>query len=795
MLAKARGVIDPVLLVALGALFGPALAVAPTTTSFAAILIAAIVRARASRAAILMALVALAMSGLRARAALNSADVTYDAAVELAKPPARCVAEALVVHSPVAEHSSEGAQASADVELVSGTCDERPITRPLRARVHAMPLDAARGDRFELYADLAVLHRFDDEGSPDARARIARSGVALSGSAVEARRISEGSGVLHAIDRARSHVRARITATFHATAEPLARALVLGESELSPDDDTAFRESGLSHLLAVSGTHLVIAVLGVVAALGALLSRVEALAARMDARRIAAGLGAILAWIYADFAGGSGSAVRAAAMLSVQLLAIAIGRRGDGVRALSWSLLGLTLFDPLVLTDVSFALSVAATAGLLALGKPLGERLGPGEGVRASLGRALGTTLAAMAGCAPVLATMAPSLPLLGLVANLIAAPLGELAALPICLVHAALSPWASAERGAAILGSGALIGVRAVARWTSHFGLLVPVPDPTPTQLATLAVLIAALYAWPSQRRRVTMLGALALVVGEVIARREGAPTGGLRVTALDVGQGDSTLLDLPDGRAMLIDGGGFIGSPIDPGARVILPLLRARRRSRIDVIVLTHPHPDHFTGLLEVIRRVPVGELWDTGQGEADGAGATYAELLAEARARGVIIRRPAELCDARDVGGARVEVLAPCPGFNPDRGANDNSLVLRVVFGKRAALFVGDAEREAERTLLESGAELRADFLKVGHHGSRTSSSPDFLARVRPSVATISTGVRNRFGHPNPVALSSLFSAGIDVHRTDREGAITWWTDGDRVSVRAMRRANKP
>src|SRR5262249_49165285 len=149
------------------------------------------------------------------------------------------------------------------------------------------------------------------------------------------------------------------------------------------------------------------------------------------------------------------------------------------------------------------------------------------------------------------------------------------------------------------------------------------------------------------------------------------------------------------------------------------------------------------------------------------------------------GVAIRRPRDLCGApRIAGGVTLEVLAPCPGYAPDAGANDNSLVLRLSYGERAVLLVGDAKREEERQLLAH--DLRAGFLKAGHHGRRTSSSPAFLAAVRPSFAAISAGVRNRFGHPHPRTLAALAERGIEVGRTDRGGAIVWETDGKEVRV---------
>jgi beta-lactamase superfamily II metal-dependent hydrolase len=237
-----------------------------------------------------------------------------------------------------------------------------------------------------------------------------------------------------------------------------------------------------------------------------------------------------------------------------------------------------------------------------------------------------------------------------------------------------------------------------------------------------------------------------------------------------------------------MLVDGGGFMGSPVDTGKRVVLPVLRALRRDRVDVVVLSHPHPDHFGGLVNTVPAIEVGELWDTGQGEDHGAGPSYAGLLAGLRNRGVPIRRPHELCGKRKLGGATVEVLAPCPGFVPDASANDNSFVLRITYGRRAALLVGDAEHEAEAALVEKNPKaLRADLLKVGHHGSRTSTTQAFLEAVSPSVALVCSGVRNRYGHPDPGVIGRLEARGVAVARTDRGGEIIWETDGEAVHVR--------
>lgn len=790
--------VDAIVLAALALLAGPASALAPVPAALAASAVAAVLlHAGTRRRVVGFALVALVVGALRSRAALTNAEAIHGRAIALLTPPSRCEAEGYVVGSPVVQRGSTPAKddepkGRADVELTSGLCGDRKIVAPIRARLHGVPEDLARGDHVAVIADLAPVHLFADEGSADARAPIARLGVAVSGGVQDVQILARSWSIFALVDRARAHVRRRIEASYHPDAAALGRALVLGETDLDPLDDEAFRVSGLAHLLAVSGTHLVIAVAGVAAALRAIMLRITPLSARLDVGRLAACVAVPLAWAYADFAGGSGSAVRAAAMLSAAMIARALGRRAAAARTFAWSLLLLAAVDPLIGCDLSFALSAGATAGLVVLQRPIASVLVRGPDPIKKVLTAVATTLAAMAGCTPLLAILAPTLPVLGLFANLIAAPLGELAALPICLAHAILAWAPPVERGAGILGSGALMGVRAIARITTSTGAVLHVPPPTPWQLASMVVTIAAAWVAPSKQRRLVtlVLGAGALIALELGAVRAGAPTGILRVSVLDVGQGDSILVDLPDGSAMLVDGGGFVGSPVDPGKRVILPLLRARRRTRVDVAVLSHPHPDHFTGLASALPEIEVGELWDSGQGEDQGAGPAYAAMLAALRIRGVPIKRPGALCGSpRRFGGAVVEVLAPCPGYVPDEGANDNSLVVKITLGQRSVLLVGDAEHAEEQGLLRRGAgALRADLLKVGHHGSRTSTSAEFLAAVRPEMAAISSGVRNRFGHPHPTTLATLKAANVEVLRTDRGGEIVWETDG--VEVRSYR-----
>lgn len=772
-------------------LFGAALPIAGVPLGLAFLGTVVLVRRHVGVLALLVAGLLLLAAAERSRSALIAFETRRAEVRDQLGERRRCAGRGEVRSSPTLAHGVMRTLVAFDAL----DCEGARLDGSVRARLYGGPRDLGRGARVEVVAQLAPVRPFRNVGTTNPLPALARQGVVLSGAALHVEVLESGTGYAAIIDHARAYVRSRIAATFAADAQPMARALVLGENDLEPGDDEAFRASGLAHLLAVSGTHLVFAVVALVQAVRACLLRVQALALRVDVTRLASALGVLLSLGYADFSGGSGSAWRAAWMLVLVFATHTLGRKPNAIRIVALTVGVGVLVDPLVVFDVSFMLSLAATLGLLTLGQSWMKRVRRVKwAVPRYVAMSMVATVSSMLPCVPLLAGISPELTLAGLFANVVAAPIGELFALPVCLLHAVSCVIPPLERGLALVGSGALLSVRSIARVSAAQEALafrVPEPDSWHLGLAVLAT-VGALEAVSLGRRSLAIWWVLAGAFSLWVLERGHSPSARARhrlsVSMLDVGQGDATLFQFPSGETMLVDGGGFVGSPIDTGQRVLLPVLRARRLKRLDVVVLSHPHPDHFGGLLTLAEKVPIGEFWNTRQGEVEGAGPAYAALVELLRQRGTKLVRPATLCRSpRRFADVTVRVMAPCPHYAPDRSANDNSFVLRVSYGTRVFLMMGDAERREERSLARLA--LGADVLKVGHHGSRTSTSARFLRQVRPTFATISSGVRNRFGHPHPKTLKALRAARVRTLRLDRMGGVEFTTNGKNLETYAF------
>lgn len=639
-------------------------------------------------------------------------------------------------------------------------------------------LDMPSGTEVRLIARTRPRQRFDNPTPhPDWPARALPDGYAtLVGEAEAVAPAPVLSSVLH---RARRTIRSQLSSSLSPRTSRLARALLLGEARAVPAADRdAVRGSGMSHVLAVSGLHVALLAGLLVWLLRAGLRRVPWVTRRLDPKRLAAALGVPLALGYAALVGDAPSAWRAAITASIAWTLTAIGRRAEPRRLTAAAVLLLCVLRPGDLARPGFVLSIVATAAIV-------TGFSHDDGWAAA---GLRLTARTMLATGPVVIWMFGGVPLVGLLSNLVAVPIVAVLLLPLTALHALLgqvSPelglaWLIESLADAFFATGEVLA-------TLRFGVDLPPPSvPQGVVLVALSVSCLAASRWRTRAAAVAC-GLLALAACEVWLLHEEQPRDAVRATFLDVGQGDAALVDLPDGRLMVVDAGGSPNGGRDPGLEVLVPLLEARRRRRIDVLVLSHPHPDHYGGMAALLDRFEVGEIWDSGQAERETPESAVATLI---RGAGVPVYGPGTLCAGpRAFGRAVVRTLAPCPEVDVGWGPNENSLVLEIAIGRRRILLTGDAEAHAEATLLE-GRLRPVDVLKVAHHGSRTSTSAAFLARVRPTVAVASLGRQNRYGHPHPEVWGRLRRQVRCALRTDLDGGVTVFTDGDSLHVRAAR-----
>lgn len=554
----------------------------------------------------------------------------------------------------------------------------------------------------------------------------------------------------------------------------LARALVIADDR---DVDRAvrdqFADAGIVHMLSVSGLHVAILGEGVSLLFGMVgLSR----------RRVNVGTVATIV-AYVLVIGAPSPAVRSAAMLAASRISQLRQRPTSDWAA--WSVGGLLpLVDPREVVSLGYQLSVAGMAALLAGARLLKRLAFARRGGLGVLAREAATTVIATLVTAPVVVGAFGRLSLIAPLTNLAVSPLFALLqpALFLSLILRPLRPMAQ------VVADGAALLMDAVAL-VAAFGAKVPgavvsvMPSVATTTLLALAV-VAGVVACTSRvwaRAAVLCLSGVAVAVWLPWLP---SSRGSLELHVLDVGQGDAVALRTPKGRWVVVDAGPSWGGS-NAGISTVVPYLR-RRGGDVVVFALTHPHVDHVGGAAAVLKDVRVQEMWDAARVFG---GDAYADALVEARDRSVSWLRVYPGL-AREIDGVRVEVLAPDSAWTESQDdPNTSSVVLLVSMGERRILLTGDAEVAEEGWLLARYASgLKADILKVGHHGSSTSSNPAFLAAVQPRLALISVGTRNRYGHPNREVLQRFDERQIEVLRTDYDGTVVIRTDGHDIWITA-------
>ncbi|MFL6451325.1 MAG: DNA internalization-related competence protein ComEC/Rec2 [Bryobacteraceae bacterium] len=695
------------------------------------------------------------------------------------------------------------------------------------------------GQLVETTAKIRTPRNFGNPGSFDYVTYLAKKNIFWSGSVSDPSDLrilpgSCGNRAMGAVYAIRTWALERIRKSYpddpHTAA--LLEATLLGEtSGVEKQWTSAFRITGTYHALVISGQHVSVLALSLLFILR--LCRVRRVPALCSATAAS--------WLYALVSGFTSPVVRAAGGFTLFLVASYCFRRTRVLNVLAAVAILYLISAPDELFDPSFQLSFLSAAAIAVFAMPLMERFS--EPLRSATkrfdqvgydpqveGRAaqwrvelrlLARTVAAWTGlsqnragrlvCTGVSAALFAfdalvisvcvqfglALPMIsyfhrlsitGLSANVIVIPLLSLV-VPLGFASM-LTMWHPLAAATRLL----LVWAEDVASWHMRF-------EPS-WRLAALPVWISLSFAlslcvlaWVIRNQRRWVAAPLLVSVGLFFALcwqpwKPELNSGKLEVTAIDVGQGDSIFVAFPDGTTMLVDAGGFPGftnmvrkPQLDLGEDVVSPYLWNRRIRHIDYAVLTHGHSDHMGGLAAVLDNFHPRALWIGAEPETR----EWRTVEQHAAADNVRIVSLTRTSKPFDFGKAHLRVLAPAPDYLPGGSPNNNdSLVLEVSYGKRTVLLTGDAERPVEDELVASGELHPVTLLKVGHHGSKSSSTEEFLNQINPQFALISDGYKNQFHHPHPTVLSRFEEHGTRVLRTDQKGALTFLTDGDNVQL---------
>lgn len=551
-----------------------------------------------------------------------------------------------------------------------------------------------------------------------------------------------------------------------------------GYQGIRPELLEAFTITGIVHILSVSGSHITL-MAGTANIVGRFL--------HMSPRATAAlATGVIL--FYSLLAGAIPPVIRSALMGILTLLALTAGRERDAQHILGLVALGLLLYSPLWLFDISFQLSFGATAGLLYLAPPIRERLR--KKLPIFVADSLAVTIGAQLSVLPIIAWYFNVLSLSSLLANLVIAPIVEWIIVAGLLAGLLASLLPLAGKVVFLLASVVLGLVYELSRWVAALpGSQIYMP----TFSWWGGILYYMGLGWLVIRgskgwQAVFLLGMLAVIF---CCWQTWCNNKEMQVHFIDVGQGDSALVITPHGRAFMVDTGGVREGSYDIGSRVDVPYLLHYGVEKLDYIFLTHAHDDHAGGVKGILTKIPVGAIGIGHEGTGD-----YLQTFGTGeigKIKKLLV--PLQEGSSIELDGVRIDML-----YSPESRkvqesqlqatGNEFSNLIRVSYGEASFLFTGDLVAEQEQQVLANGTYVASTVLKVGHHGSRTSSSQEFLTAVNPGWAVISCGYNNSFGHPHKEILNRLTSCTkAKILRTDQQGAIVFRTDGKSIKVESF------
>ncbi len=697
---------------------------------------------------------------------------------------------------------------------------KQPLTGNIRLIVPSS-LRIQYGDLIRFHSRIRKIQSFHNPGSFDYERYMNRQGIYASGfvanpSGIVLIRHNTASGIKLTLENFRHDLKDLIYANTPSPNREILEAMIIGNQKAIPQNvRDNFSKTGTSHILSISGLHVGMVAVACFSTILLLLKFSEFLMLRWNIIKIATAAAFLPVIIYSLVAGMGTTVLRSTLMTLAFLTALLIGKPKDLYNILFGAALIILIIAPESLFDISFQLSFSAVFAILYMVPKFSDRTLPiplatpailQTGVRRIYIFVL-VSAAATLGTLPILVYYFNQVSAVTLIANLIAVPLLGILALIPAMAFILAAPFSSALAGLLIKIASfftsltvSFINLLASMSWSS-FSFI----KPTLVEISLFycfLLLLIQLFSQVNQqnvrefsaRHRFYMKTALFIVAALMLTDAvcifiKTRFSKDMQITAIDVGQGSATLARLPRGITMLIDGGGFQESTFDVGRMVIAPFLFAERISKIDIVVLTHPHPDHLLGLIYIVNHFHVGEVWCSGRKTDDDFYHLWENTLYENKVR---LKYLSAQSPPEQISGVGIQCLWPLHPPVTDgqelshEETNDTSLVLKMNYGSRNFLITGDISSRVESILIRSGQDLKSDLLFVPHHGSVHSSSVDFIHAVSPQYAIFSSGKNNVFRHPHPAALHRYQANGVTLLRTDQQGAISIHSDGHTLDI---------
>lgn len=667
-----------------------------------------------------------------------------------------------------------------------------------------------KGDYVKFRAAVSRARQFKNPGSFDYRLYLKTQGIDAVGSLSGPGWILKTGEVKPFLpSRIISAVRQKIDHAISSSAKGdeagFLKTIILGKrDEISDETRQSFARAGVAHLLAISGLHVGFLAIVVFFVARLFLGWCPYLILKKPLPYISTLISIPVVWFYVAIAGFPFSALRAAIMLSVFALAfLSMRYRNDLLSSLAAAAFVILLIFPASLFSVSLQLSVFAVLAIIVIAPriinlakgPLEEKNFKGKSTLFRLIDIVAVTLAATVSTAPLIAYHFHYVTGVGLIANIAAVPFFGLLVMPISFLAAAGSLVFGSS--AAFLWKPAVLAASGMIKFVyfldSHAGGLVFPWVPSAKELFLIFTVFAVVALWRRLPYKRALAPVFALILiscyGYGYARALLNPE--MKVTFFDVGQGDSIAIEFPNGRVFMIDGGGIKGSNFDIGEYVLTPALLSRGIRKVDRIILSHPHHDHYKGLGAVCLRFHPDVLYTNGAAVPEDEKEDWDEFSNRVNKSGVEMislngKGGADPALSIKEGGAVVDLYSLRKRDVDLLDLNDASLLVRLTFKNRSFLFTGDLTEAGERMWITAGANLKSELLKLGHHGSGTSTGEEFLAAVNPKIAVVTAGENNKYGFPDDEVLERLKRAGIKIYRTDKDGAVTITTDGNSLKV---------